>query len=299
MHDDDANDLTKAAYLRRLKYLKRSDKTISSYLWWIDDLIMWLDGDDVTLADQADMEDYFAYRFDDLKDSSALVAFRTLRAFFNWCVFHEIADVSPMAKLEMPSAERRDPEIVADDDLAALFKQCEAGKRFEDRRDLAIVRIFNEPGTPRCAEMAGIMLENVDLKRSKLTFCGKGNLWRTIYLGIKSGDALDRYLRMRRRHPLAGLPNLWLGQHGKPLTDWGIRQMLERRCDQAGVKKIRPHDIRHKTFHHWREEGGSEEDAESLFGWSEGSRMPRHYGRSQKLSRAEKAARKMSLGDRI
>lgn len=298
MHDD-PNEMNKAAYTRSLTYKKRSPNTISSYMWWITDLADWLDGDDITGADKADLEDYFAHRFEGMADRSVGVAFRSLRAFFNWAVFEEIIDRSPMVKMSEPSVEDKPPAIVPDEDLTLVFKACAAGKRFEDRRDLAILRMLNEPGTPRRAEMASVLLEHLDMRANKVTFCGKGNVWRTIYLGVKTGQALDRYLRMRGKHPLAGLPQLWLGQHGKPLTDWGIGQMVERRCAQAGVTPFTPHQMRHTTYHHWKDAGGSEEDAESLWGWSAGSRMPRHYGRSQKLTRAERAARRMSLGDRI
>jgi site-specific recombinase XerD len=298
MHDD-PNEMNMAAYGRSLTYRKRSPNTISSYMWWITDLARWLDGADVTAAVKADLEDYFVHRFEGMADRSAGVAFRSLRAFYNWTVDEEIIEKSPMAKMHEPSVEDRPPPVVADEDLILVFKACAAGKRFEDRRDLAILRMLNEPGTPRRAEMASILLEHLDMRANKVTFRGKGAVWRTIYLGVKTGQALDRYLRMRAKHPLAALPQLWLGQHGKPLTDWGIGQMVQRRCVQAGVKPFTPHQMRHTTYHAWKLAGGSEEDAEALWGWSEGSRMPRHYGRSEKLTRAERASRRMSLGERI
>jgi len=162
-----------------------------------------------------------------------------------------------------------------------------------------MIRLFCEPGTPRRAEMAAILLENVDMRNSSLLFLGKGARWRRIPFGIKTGQAFDRYLRVRAKHPLAKLPELWLGQRGKALTDWGIRQMLLRRCKQAGIGRVRPHQLRHTSYHHWRDQGGSEDDAEALFGWTPGSRMSRLYGRSTRLSRAEKAARKLSVADRL
>jgi hypothetical protein len=40
--------------------------------------------------------------------------------------------------------------------------------------------------------------------------------------------ALDRYLRIRRAHPQAGRPFLWLGRRG-PITGSGVLQIVEVR----------------------------------------------------------------------
>jgi hypothetical protein len=50
---------------------------------------------------------------------------------------------------------------------------------------------------------------------------GKGSRPRAAPFGAMTGQALDRYLRMRRGHPLVGSPKLWLGSKG-PLTDSGV-----------------------------------------------------------------------------
>lgn len=292
------NELNIAAYVRHLGSKKRSDLTVSSYVSWIEDLADWNRGGDVMELAKADLEEYFVGLLADLKDTSCGVAFRSLRAFFNWAVADEIIERSPMARLSAPSVEDRPVDTITDDELRALLKAC-AGKTFEDRRDTAMFRLLCEPGTPRRAELVGIMLDGLDMRDNKVTFIGKGAKWRTIPFGIKTGRALDWYLRARAKHRLAHLPHLWLGQRGKELTIWGARQMLQRRCTQAGVRPLHLHQFRHTSAHIWKESGGSEEDMEVLFGWTEGSKMGRVYGRSAKLSRAQRAARKASLADRL
>ncbi|WP_433756330.1 hypothetical protein [Nocardia sp. CA-135398] len=70
--------------------------------------------------------------------------------------------------------------------------------------------------------------------RSSLLVIGKGGRPRTCPFGDKTRTALRRYLRVRAKHPGAknDNPDLWLGYRGS-MTDSGIRQMLERRCDAA------------------------------------------------------------------
>jgi integrase/recombinase XerC len=49
---------------------------------------------------------------------------------------------------------------------------------------------------------------------------GKGRRPRSCPFGQKTAAALDRYLRLRIRHPRASEQALWLGERGKgPMTD--------------------------------------------------------------------------------
>jgi hypothetical protein len=51
------------------------------------------------------------------------------------------------------------------------------------------------------------------------------------------------------------------------MTESGIAQMLERRCAQAGMDKVHPHQFRRTTAHTWLAAGGSEVSAMRNFGW--------------------------------
>jgi site-specific recombinase XerD len=303
----DVNELTKAAYVRYLGSKNRAGDTVTSYCAWIDDLADWNHHDDILQLTKADLEQYFVDLLEAMRDTSAGIAFRSLRAFYNWAVADELVERSPMAKLSEPSTEDRPPDMATDDEIRALLKAC-AGKSFEDRRDTAMILLLCEPGTPRRAEMVanpgrdghtGMLLADLDMRGNKVGFMGKGAKWRTIPFGLRTGRALDWYLRVRGKHKLAHLPHLWLGQRGKELTIWGLRQMLARRSRQAEIRLVKPHMLRHTSAHTWKLNGGSEEDMEALFGWTPGSGMARRYGRTARISRAEKAARKMSLADRF
>lgn len=42
---------------------------------------------------------------------------------------------------------------------------------------------------------------------------GKGRKYRTVALSATTGISIDRYLRARRKLPIATLPALWLARH--------------------------------------------------------------------------------------
>jgi hypothetical protein len=67
-------------------------------------------------------------------------------------------------------------------------------------------------------------------------------------ISYETARAVDRYLRVRARHPLAGRPELWLGIGGRgPVTPDGIYQIVVRVGRKAGVA-VYPHRFRHQLL---------------------------------------------------
>ena len=81
------------------------------------------------------------------------------------------------------------------------------------------------------------------------------------------------------------------------MTESGIAQMLERRCDQAGLDKVHPHQIRHTAAHTWLAAAGAEVSAMRNFGWRSRTMLSR-YEASVADERARDEAHRLALGDR-
>lgn len=284
------------SYDRSLRALNRSVETIESYHKAVRELDAYLKGSDITEASKKQLQGYLTKRLSEISATTVGIRFRSLRAMFNWMVEEQIIDVSPLKGVREPKAADNPPEVLSDDDLLRLLKAC-SGKDFESRRDDAIIRVMCESGGPRLGEVTGMDLDSLDLTHDLLKVTGKGSKTRLIPFGAKCGISLDRYLRLRSKHPQKASQSLWLGRKG-PLSASGIAQMLNRRARQAGLGRIHPHQLRHTSAHRWMESGGSEGDAMMLFGWSSPD-MPKRYGRSAGISRAQNASRRVSLGDRL
>jgi site-specific recombinase XerD len=246
-------------------------------------------------------------------DSTMATYARRVRTFYTFLEKRGLVDEHPMRTLGTIRETETEIPIPDAEDVVTLIKSIKASGqapwprgagpkliaelRFRSRRDLAMIGILCEPGTPRATELATLGAATVDMRHDRITVMGKGRRERTIPFGEITATAITLYLRMRKEHKHAGRPELFLGRKG-PLTRWGVRNIIADRCAEAGIKAIKPHAFRHLTAHEWFAAGGSEGDAMSLFGWRS-SAMTRRYARSAAAERAREHARSMSIGDKL
>ena len=166
--------------------------------------------------------------------------FRVLRSFLYW--YEEENDltdwVNPIQKVKV-KRPRQDPLEPADiDAIKAMLDVCE--RDFTGIRDRLIILILLDTGL-RAAELLALNFENVDPITGTLQVMhGKGDKFRVVFLGKKSRIALRSYYR-KNKH-LEGA--LIIGVHGERLTYTGLRLLLKRRAQKAGVEYQPPHSFR-------------------------------------------------------
>jgi site-specific recombinase XerD len=218
-----------------------------------------------------------------------------MRRFSVWLEEEGEIDSDPLLGLKAPKLDTKVTESLSDDELRRLIKACD-GKEFRDRRDDAIVRLMAETGM-RAGEVIGLSVDDVDLARGLVTVRrGKGGKGRVAPFGAQTGVAIDRYLRARRTHRLAETAALWLGDRGKELAYFGLRNALQYRAESAGLKNFHLHLLRHTAASRWLAAGGSEGGLMAVAGWSTRDMIDR-YTRSTAADRAAAEARGLNLGE--
>jgi site-specific recombinase XerD len=189
---------------------------------------------------------------DDLRGSVAgqtvAIYWRNLRPFFSWWA-RETDQPNPFAGADVPSAELNPPDVIHLDDIRKLLETCK-GRGFADRRDTAVIRVLFDTGCRR-GELIGLTIGDWDRRQDFLTLRGKTGM-RVVPISASTGEALARYLRARGNHAAADKTDaLWLGGKGA-LGDSGVSQLLARRCREAGLERLRPHQFRHTFSHEFR-----------------------------------------------
>jgi len=171
-------------------------------------------------------------------------AFRLLRAFFLW--YEDEVEPqgwsNPIRKVKAPKVPVEPLEPVSFDTVTQMVKVC-PHNTFTGDRDAAILLCLLDTGA-RANEFLSVNLEDINQARGDILIRqGKGRKPRTVYIGKQSKRALRRYLNDRRDESSV----LWVThpRHGSERLSYdGLRGILTRRAQEAGVEAPSCHDFR-------------------------------------------------------
>src|SRR5262245_10736161 len=225
----------------------------------------------------------------------------------------ELTD-NPWRGLKPPELQDRPAVPVVSDETFTALLQTTSGRTFTALRDTAIMWLLRDTGLRR-SELCNILLApqaparatepdgDLDLVNRRLVVHRKGGRIGPAKFGATTARALLAYLAARADHPeaatvetrqahthrWAGRP-LFLASTQGPLqgglTPGGLHSMLKRRCAQAGVPAVHPHQFRHTFFDAVLEDGMEMNDVVELGGLTSPAVLYRTYAKARAQERA-------------
>ncbi|TVR49245.1 MAG: tyrosine recombinase XerD [Puniceicoccaceae bacterium] len=135
-------------------------------------------------------------------------------------------------------------------------------------RDAAILELFYSSGL-RVSELAGLLLQQVNLSEGMVLVRGKGSKERVVPLGTKAVGALQRYLdyaRPRLVGPKTG-STFFLSRRGGPLSRKTLWVAIRDHATRAGIERpVKPHLLRHSFATHLLSGGADLRSIQEMLG---------------------------------
>ncbi len=143
-------------------------------------------------------------------------------------------------EIEIPRAPKRLPHVPSEDEIRRYYQAVWQARNFGD---MVLIKTLLYTGV-RVSELVNIRLAAVDLDRCQITVVqGKGGKDRVVPFPASFKETLGMHAtRMREK----GATYLFESSWKKRYSDRGVRRMLERYAEAAGLERnLSPHQLRH------------------------------------------------------
>ncbi len=188
----------------------------------------------------------------------------TLRSFFRFLHREGHIGSNPARLVPNPKQPRRLPRFLSVEEIVSVVEEPE-GIGFRKARDRAILELLYSSGL-RVSEMAGITMDDLNLREGLIKVRGKRKKERIVPVGEKAVEALKVYL-VERALMKQQTQALFLSRKGTALTDRSIRRIVVKYSREAGIDgKVGPHTLRHSFATHLLQSGADLRIIQELLG---------------------------------
>lgn len=252
-------------YLLFLKTEKKlGDNTINSYMLDLEDFFKIFNGS-IESCTKKDILTYIS-SINGLEVSTVNRHISSLKSFFNYLVDESIIKVSPMEEVSSLKKAKKLPKYLSISEVNKLLN-IPLNSEF-DYRNKAMLELMYATGL-RVSELVSIEYSNIDFENSIIRINGKGKKERIIPLGEIASYYLKVYLSDYRSKLLKRntYNQVFLNNHGKPITRQGFNYILENIRELTGIEKeITPHVLRHSFATHLLEGGADIRSIQEMLG---------------------------------
>lgn len=231
-----------AEFLRDCHARHLSRNTLSYYEASLRQFVAFLRAEGLPLDVQA-LTPMVLRRFAEVSESQGLgpggvhARLRAIRAFCGFLVQEELLERNPFKRFKLPKLPQEQLPVVSSAEFTLLMQVAATTRH--PLRDQAILSLLYDTGL-RARELLGLTLEDVGV--GVLLVRGKGAKERYVPVSKLTMRRVRVYLRSER--PVSPLPQVFLADKETPLNYSGLRGLLQRLYQRAGLPYKSPHAFR-------------------------------------------------------
>lgn len=251
---------------------KKSENTQLSYRRDLNKLCAFLEERKTQNVGQvdADMLEAYLHSLEEQNFKAATISrnIASMKAFFGFLEKEHIIRSNIAENLQAPKIEKKLPEIMTEEEVAALLEQP-AGDSPKELRDKAMLELLYATGI-RVTELISLKVNDVNLQ-TDCVICRDDSKERVIPFGNKARNALLDYLEMGRPNlAQEEMDVLFVNCNGQLMSRQGFWKLLKAYAKKAGIEaEITPHTLRHSFAAHMVENGADLRSVQEMMGHSD------------------------------
>ena len=257
-------------YLRLERGLSKN--TIDNYTFDVEKLVFFLEEKNIKIAPTHIGEDViqqFIYEIASKvnpRSQSRLIS--GLKSFFNFLIFEDYRNETPLELIEVPKTGRKLPDTLSTTEIDALIAAIDLSKP-EGERNKAMLETLYSCGL-RVSELITLKISDLFFEEGFVKVTGKGNKQRFVPVGTSTVKYITIYVnQIRKDIPVQkGFEDtLFLNRRGKQLTRAMIFTIIKNLAIVINLQKtISPHTFRHSFATHLLENGADLRSIQLMLG---------------------------------
>ena len=249
-----------------------SKNTIENYTFDIEKLILFLSQKEIKISPIHITEEViqqFIYEMASQvnpRSQSRLIS--GLKSFFNYLIFEDYRNDTPLELIEVPKTGRKLPDTLSTIEIDLLIQAIDLSTP-EGERNKAMLETLYSCGL-RVSELISLKLSDLFFEEGFIKITGKGNKQRFVPVGKSTIKIVTTYVNQVRVH-LSIQKNfedtLFLNRRGRQLTRAMLFTIIKNLAIKINLNKtISPHTFRHSFATHLLENGADLRSIQLMLG---------------------------------
>ncbi|MBD3724145.1 MAG: site-specific tyrosine recombinase XerD [Flavobacteriaceae bacterium] len=257
-------------YLRLERGL--SENTIANYTFDIEKLIFYLNENNINESPLKISEETiqsFLYKLSgevNARSQSRIIS--GLKSFFNFLIFEDLRNDTPLELIEVPKTGRKLPDTLSTNEIDNLIGAIDLSTP-EGERNRAMLETLYSCGL-RVSELITLKISDLFFNEGFIKVTGKGDKQRFVPISKSTEKFITIYgneIRNKLNIQKGFEDTLFLNRRGKQLTRAMVFTIIKDLAVKIGLKKsISPHTFRHSFATHLLENGADLRSIQLMLG---------------------------------